>query len=102
METKNTNRFQRTTNIRIPLTITVTILIFALLIWQHFHGGVPSHHILHQADLPSISNWWGGLLLPVLTWVLSDKIQNRWRVLDPVVAGAVQQRKTTLEASCRG
>jgi hypothetical protein len=45
--------------------------------WDYFHGGVPSHHILAQKDLPAISNCWGGLLLPLLTWFLFYRIQKR-------------------------
>jgi hypothetical protein len=55
----------------------VTIAIWTLLAWEHYHGGVPSHHILHREDLPAISNWWGGLLLPLLTWFLLYRIQKR-------------------------
>jgi hypothetical protein len=55
----------------------VTIAIWSLLAWDHYHGGVPSHHILHREDLPAISNWWGGLLLPLLTWFLLYRIQKR-------------------------
>ncbi len=62
---------------RILITGVVTILILVLLLWQYFHGGVPSHHILNREDLPKISNWWGGLLLPILTWLLLSKIENR-------------------------
>ena len=62
---------------RIFLTSIVTVLIFGLLFWEYFHSGVPSHHILQQKDLPEISNWWGGLLLPVLTWILLGRIEKR-------------------------
>ncbi len=62
---------------RIFLTGTVTVFIFGLLLWEYFHGGVPSHHILQQKDLPEISNWWGGLLLPVLAWIVSGRIEKR-------------------------
>jgi uncharacterized protein YacL len=62
---------------RILITSVVTILIFGLLLWGHFHGGVPAHHILNQKDLPEISNWWGGLLLPILTWFLFGRIETR-------------------------
>jgi uncharacterized protein YacL len=55
----------------------VTILIFSSLFWEHFHEGVTSHHILQQQNLPSISNWWGGLLLPILTWFLLSRIEKR-------------------------
>ena len=59
------------------LTLLVTLLIIGLLVWEHFHGGVPKHHILQRKELPEISNWWGGLLLPVLTWFLLGRVQKR-------------------------
>jgi hypothetical protein len=62
---------------RLYLTGLVTIAIWSLLIWNYYHGGVPSHHLLAQKDLPSFSNWWGGLSLPLLTWFLSYRIQRR-------------------------
>jgi len=55
----------------------VTVCIWSLLIWNHYHGGVPSHHLLHREDLPKISNWWSGLLLPLLTLFLTYRIQKR-------------------------
>ncbi|MFT3935876.1 MAG: hypothetical protein QM726_19765 [Chitinophagaceae bacterium] len=63
--------------LRVTITAIITVLIGSLLLWNHFHGGVPSHHILDQKDLPSISNWWGGLLLPLLTWILLGRINTR-------------------------
>ncbi len=59
------------------VTAVVTAMILALLLWTHFHGGVPSHHILDQKDLPAISNWWNALVLPVLTWILTGRIERR-------------------------
>ncbi len=47
------------------------------LLWQYFNGGVPSHHLLHRADLPAISNWWGVAVLPTLTWLLLMRINKR-------------------------
>lgn len=55
----------------------VTALIFTFLLWEHFHGGVTSHHLLHSEDLPAISNWWSGLLLPILTWFLLSRVEQR-------------------------
>jgi hypothetical protein len=49
----------------------------AHLAWEHFHGGVVRHHLLHRADMPAISNWWGLLLLPALAWFLVGRIQRR-------------------------
>ncbi len=63
--------------IRIFVTSTVSIVIWLLLAWNHYHGGIPSHHILADKDLPEISNLWGAILLPVLTWFLLYRVQKR-------------------------
>ena len=62
---------------RIYFTALVSIIIWSLLGWAHYHGGVPSHHVLAREDLPLISNWWGAILLPVLTWLLLLRIHIR-------------------------
>ncbi len=61
---------------RIIFTGIVAILIWTHLAWDYFHEGVPTHHILHRQDLPGISNWWGGIVLPLLTWFLLYLIQS--------------------------
>jgi MFS family permease len=66
---------------RIYFTVIITLAIWGLLAWNYLHGGVPSHHILAREDMPSISNWWGGLLLPVLTWFLLYRAQKRLNLL---------------------
>ncbi|WP_204281996.1 hypothetical protein [Pontibacter burrus] len=63
--------------LRLCFTAIVSIAIWALLIWQHNHGGVPSHHIAADASFPAISNWWGAALLPLLTWYLLYRVQKR-------------------------
>lgn len=62
---------------RLALTALVLLAELAHLAWQHFDGGVASHHLLQRADLPAISNWWGAVLLPALTWLLSGRIIRR-------------------------
>ncbi|WP_299009750.1 hypothetical protein [uncultured Shewanella sp.] len=62
---------------RIYFTIVIAVFIWGLLLWQHSNGGVPSHHLLHRSDLPAISNWWGGILLPVLSWLLIGMTHKR-------------------------
>lgn len=47
------------------------------LAWEHFNGGVLSHHVLDRADLPAISNWWGLVLLPALAWFLTGLVRKR-------------------------
>ena len=58
------------------LTI-ISVGIWTLLIWQYFHSGVPSHSFMAREDMPEISNWWGGLLLPLLTYFSLYRIQKR-------------------------
>lgn len=85
MQNKN---FSRT---RIFTMCIVTILMFLLLLWEHFHGGVPSHHILNRKGLPEISNWWGGLLIPVLTWILLGKVEKRLNKQDSLTQQSKKQ-----------
>jgi len=68
---------QQLSKIKLLFTGFVTITICSILIWQFYHDGVPSHHLLHRTDLPAISNWWGALLLPALSWFLIGQIQKR-------------------------
>jgi hypothetical protein len=58
-------------------TAVVAVAFWMLLIWQHYHGGVPSHHLFDRTDMPAFSNWWGGLLLPLMTWFLIGRVQQR-------------------------
>ncbi len=68
--------------IQIAATILVSIFIGMLLIWEKFHGGVVTHHILQRSDLPGISNWWGIVLLPFLCWFSFYRIQKRFLLID--------------------
>lgn len=63
--------------IRIYFTGLVAIAIWSLLTWNYYHGGVPSHHILANKDLPEISNLWGALLLPLLSWFVLYRVKKR-------------------------
>jgi hypothetical protein len=63
--------------IRLYFTATIAMAMWALLAWNHYHGGVPSHHILANEELPAISKGWGAVLLPLLTWFLLYRIQKR-------------------------
>ena len=62
---------------RLVLTALAMFIALSMLIWEHFNGGVKTHHILQSAAMPGISNWWNLLLLPTLAWLLSGRIQNR-------------------------
>lgn len=71
------HRIAKRTNIKVLITGIVTVLVLCFLLWEHFHDGVASHHILQQQNLPAISNWWNGLLLPTLTWFLIGRTEKR-------------------------
>ena len=49
----------------------------AHLAWEASHGGIRSHHLLNQADLPAVSNGWGLLVLPVLGWLAAYFVRRR-------------------------
>ena len=59
------------------LVLIVTILVCAQLLWEHFNGGIVSHHLLNDPDLPAISNGWGLVILPLLAWVAAIRIRKR-------------------------
>lgn len=62
---------------RVYFCAAIILAIWALLIWNYYHDGVASHHLLHQEDLPKISDWWSGLLIPLLTMFLTYRTQKR-------------------------
>jgi hypothetical protein len=63
--------------IGLAIVATIGISIWTLLLWQHYHGGVPSHSFLARKEMPSISNWWGAILLPLLACFSFYRIQKR-------------------------
>lgn len=76
-------------NNRLYATLAVTLGIWALLAWEHFTTGVASHHLLHNPDLPAISNAWGGVVLPALTWFLLGRAEGRPNALYGLAGGVV-------------
>ncbi len=62
---------------RILFTVIATLLSWTHLAWDYFHGGIPTHYLLHRKDLPGISNWWGAIVIPLLTWFLLYRIKSR-------------------------
>ena len=68
---------QRLRQWRVCVTMLVVLLELTHLAWEHFHGGVRVHHFLARSDMPAMSNWWGLLLLPVLAWFVTGRLQKR-------------------------
>lgn len=75
---------RRFLRVRRVATGVVALFEWTYLLWQHVHGGVPSHHFLDRADMPAISNGWGALVLPGMTWFLL--VRTRLRVVGQGVA----------------
>ena len=50
----------------IGLAFLVTLMV---VLREHFLGGVVTHHLLAQKDLPGFSNWWGLISIPMLTLI---------------------------------
>lgn len=62
---------------RIWFTMIISFLLISLLIWEHFHGGIPSHHLFAKKNLPLISNAWGGVAVPLFVWIMLWRIDKR-------------------------
>lgn len=63
---------------RMSVYLALASLVFAAahLAYEHFNGGVQSHHLLNRSDLPAISNWFGLVILPLLGWMLGIRIRD--------------------------
>ena len=70
---------------RFPIWLPIAALLFAAahLAFEHFNGGVQSHHLLQRADMPSISNWLGLALLPLLGVVLGLRLRAQPKSAGP-------------------
>lgn len=87
-----------------PLAIhfPVAALVFAMahLVFEHVTGGVQSHHILADPDLPAISNWFGLLTLPLVGLATGYRLQHpNTAFLGALVYGAVLAISFELGAS---
>lgn len=67
---------QQLTTFKLLFTAVISITIWGMLIWQFNHEGVPSHYLFQNPELPELSNWWGGLILPALSWFTLSRIQK--------------------------
>jgi hypothetical protein len=78
--------------LRVTITAVVTVLVLAHIAWDHFHGGIPTHYLLHDKDLPGIPNWLGGIVLPFFTWFLLYRIHKRIDLTEvPVASESVRK-----------
>jgi hypothetical protein len=50
----------------------------AILLWEHFNGGIQSHHFLARKDMPAVSNVWGLVVMPLVAWFCAKALQRRF------------------------
>lgn len=62
---------------RSVLTFIVTLLVWAHVLWDHTHGGIPVHYLFMDETMPPFPNWLGAIILPFFTWVLLHRIHKR-------------------------
>jgi hypothetical protein len=81
---------------RLRLAALAAGLVALHLGWEWSRGGIASHHFLADASMPSISNAWGLLWLPLLAFLYAPSIRRRaigpalrarWR--SSIVAGLI-------------
>jgi len=63
--------------LRIIITAFVTLLVWGHIGWDHLDGGIPTHYLLHDDNLPGIPNWLGGIVFPFFIWFLLYRIHKR-------------------------
>ncbi|HEY1975644.1 MAG TPA: hypothetical protein VGG89_03795 [Candidatus Baltobacteraceae bacterium] len=61
----------------------------AYLAWQATHGGVVSHHLLDQRDLPAFSNWWGLAIIPLTGGLAAWSVRRRAAVKPDALSSAM-------------
>lgn len=79
-------------NHRAAVAVCLALLVGLHLAWDHFHGGIPTHHLAARGDLPGVSNLWGLLSLPVLAWVTLTLVRRRLQRLPAEAADRESSR----------
>ncbi len=86
----------------LPLAAPLLGLALAIvqLAWESTHGGIQSHHLLARADLPSVSNVWGLVVLPALGWLVAHFVRRRSKRSPRAVRNAVIAFSCALMLGC--
>ena len=75
-------------------TAFVAILMWSQILYQYLTDGVAVHMFLHREDMPSISNYWSGLILPLFTAIMLLVIQQRTKRLDATTTATELSKAT--------
>ena len=70
---------------RTQVTIGALVFTALILLWEHFNGGVVTHHLMASDELPGFSNWWGLLSIPLLCFIAMTIILRRQEEKSKVV-----------------
>jgi hypothetical protein len=62
---------------KLTLIIVSVIPALALILWEYFNGGVATHYLGADSSNLGLSNWWGLLTIPTLTWAALSLIKRR-------------------------
>lgn len=62
---------------KLTLIIVSVIPALALILWEYFNGGVATHYPGADSSNLGLSNWWGLVTIPMLTWVALGLIEKR-------------------------
>jgi hypothetical protein len=62
---------------KLTLIIASVIPALALILWEYFNGGVATHYPGADSSNLGLSNWWGLVTIPMLTWVALGLIDKR-------------------------
>ncbi|WP_343485941.1 hypothetical protein [Allomuricauda sp. d1] len=62
---------------RLIITLVITVLVWAHVLWDYTHGGIPVHYLFMNENMPPFPNWLGAIILPFFTWVLLYRIHKR-------------------------
>lgn len=73
---------QKILNNKFVFLIVIIALVGLHLTWEHFNGGIITHHLLAKDDMPGISNWWGLVTIPILTLITIFLVQNKYKNKD--------------------
>ena len=85
-------------NKKLSIILGAFILASVFILWEHFNGGVITHHLLAREDLPGISNFWGLLSIPLLAWLTLSLInKQRDRIIKSEPSNLENYDKKTLK-----
>lgn len=64
---------------RLLITSLFTVGMIAILLWEHYNGGISTHYLLQDDTMPGVSNLWGLAIIPIFTWIVSGfvRIENQ-------------------------